>query len=69
MELSVAENLKVLDAENGKLKNCWLSSCRMWGELLNEHLFGTLRHTRNLMTALRTDFNQCRPHSSLAGLA
>ncbi len=41
---------------------------RMRDECLNEHLFDNLRHARNLVTAWRTDFNQQRPHSSLAGL-
>jgi putative transposase len=41
---------------------------RMRDELLNEHLFGSLRHARNLVAAWRDDFNHHRPHSSLAGL-
>ncbi|MEJ6391611.1 IS3 family transposase [Gymnodinialimonas ulvae] len=41
---------------------------RMRDELLNEHLFDTLRHARNLVAAWRTDVNHHRPHSSLAGL-
>lgn len=41
---------------------------RMRDELLNEHLFDTLRHARNLVAAWRDDFNHHRPHSSLAGL-
>ncbi|MBU2486446.1 MAG: IS3 family transposase [Alphaproteobacteria bacterium] len=41
---------------------------RMRDELLNEHLFDSLRHARNLVSAWRTDFNHYRPHSSLAGL-
>ena len=41
---------------------------RMRDELLNEHLFDTLRHARNLVAAWRDDFNHRRPHSSLAGL-
>ena len=41
---------------------------RMRDELLNEHLFDTLRHARYLVAAWRNDFNHHRPHSSLAGL-
>ena len=41
---------------------------RMRDELLNEHLFDTLRHACNLVAAWRDDFNHHRPHSSLAGL-
>ena len=35
---------------------------RMRDELLNEHLFDTLRHARNLVAAWRDDFNYHRPH-------
>lgn len=41
---------------------------RMRDELLNEHLFDSLRHAHNLVAAWRTDFNHYRPDSSLAGL-
>ena len=41
---------------------------RMRDECLNEHLFDSLRHTRNLIAAWRTNFNYHRPHTSLAGL-
>ena len=41
---------------------------RMRDECLNEHLFDNLRHARNLIAAWRIDFNQHRPHTSLAGL-
>ena len=41
---------------------------RMRDECLNEHLFDSLHHARNLVAAWRIDFNQNRPHSSLAGL-
>ena len=41
---------------------------RMRDECLNEHLFDSLRHARNLVAAWRIDFNHNRPHSSLAGL-
>jgi transposase InsO family protein len=41
---------------------------RMRDELLNEHLFDSLRHARNLVTEWRTDFSHHRPHSSLDGL-
>jgi putative transposase len=41
---------------------------RMRDELLNEHLFDSLRHARNLVAEWRDDFNHRRPHSSLAGL-
>jgi putative transposase len=41
---------------------------RMRDECLNEHLFDSLRHSRALVSAWRTVFNQHRPHSSLAGM-
>ena len=41
---------------------------RMRDECLNEHLFDSLRHARNLIAAWRIDFNHHRPHSSLAGM-
>ena len=41
---------------------------RMRDECLNEHLFDSLRHARNLVAAWRNDFNHHRPHSSLAGM-
>lgn len=41
---------------------------RMRDEFLNEHLFDNLRHARNLIAAWRNDFNQHRPHSSLAAM-
>ena len=41
---------------------------RMRDECLNEHLFDSLRQARDLIAAWRTDFNNHRPHSSLAGL-
>ncbi|KIN61778.1 Integrase [Sulfitobacter noctilucae] len=41
---------------------------RMRDELLNEHLFDSLRHARNLGAAWRDDFNHHRPHSSLTGM-
>jgi len=41
---------------------------RMLDECLNEHLFDSPRHARNLITAWRADFNHNRPHSGLAGM-
>jgi len=41
---------------------------RMRDELLNEHLFDSLRHARSLVAAWSDEFNHDRPHSSLAGL-
>ena len=41
---------------------------RMRDECLNEHLFDSLRHARQLISAWRTDFNHHRPHTSLTGL-
>lgn len=41
---------------------------RMRDECLNEHLFDSLPHARNLVAAWRIDFNHHRPHSSLAGM-
>ncbi|SMY10395.1 hypothetical protein LOM8899_04577 [Flavimaricola marinus] len=36
-------------------------------ESLNERLFPTLRHARQLIAAWRDDYNHHRPHSSLDG--
>lgn len=41
---------------------------RLRDECLNEHLFTSYRHAQDIIDAWRTDYNQCRPHSSLAGL-
>lgn len=41
---------------------------RMRDELLNEHLFDSLRHARTLVAAWRDDFNHHRPHAGLTGL-
>lgn len=41
---------------------------RLRDECLNEHLFDSLRHARNLIAAWRDDYNHNRPHSSLGGL-
>ena len=41
---------------------------RMRDECLNEHLFDSLRHARNLVVAWRNDFNNLRPHSRLSGM-
>ena len=37
-------------------------------ECLNEHLFDSLHHARNLVVAWRNDFNHLRPHSRLSGM-
>ena len=41
---------------------------RIRDECLNEHLFASLYDARNLIAAWWTDFNNQRPHTSLAGL-
>ena len=41
---------------------------RLRDECLNETLFRTLAHARELIAAWRTDYNGCRPHTSLGGL-
>lgn len=46
----------------------WSKFGGMRDECLNEHLFDSLRHARNLVAAWRNDFNHHRPHSSLAGM-
>jgi putative transposase len=38
-------------------------------ESLNEHLFSSLSEARKLIEAWRIDYNTCRPHNSLGGLA
>ncbi len=41
---------------------------RLRDECLNEHLFDTLKHAREIIEDWRTDYNTNRPHSSLNGL-
>ena len=48
----------LVESFNGKLRD----------ECLNEHLFRSLRHARDLIEAWRDDYNHHRPHSSLDGL-
>ena len=42
---------------------------RLRDECLNEHLFCSLVEARTLIEAWRVDYNTCRPHTSLGGLA
>lgn len=42
---------------------------RLRDECLNEHLFTALAEARTLIEAWRIDYNTCRPHTSLGGLA
>jgi putative transposase len=42
---------------------------RLRDECLNEHLFSSLSEARCLIEAWRIDYNTCRPHTSLGGLA
>jgi putative transposase len=42
---------------------------RLRDECLNEHLFTSNRHARQIISAWREDYNQHRPHTSLDGLA
>ena len=41
---------------------------RLRDECLNEHLFDTLKHAREIIEEWRNDYNTNRPHSSLNGL-
>jgi putative transposase len=41
---------------------------RLRDECLNEHLFRSVRHAREIIEAWRIDYNHARPHTSLAGL-
>ena len=41
---------------------------RLRDECLNEHLFDTLKHAREIIEEWRIDYNTNRPHSSLNGL-
>jgi putative transposase len=41
---------------------------RLRDELLNETLFRSLRHARDLIEDWRIDYNEERPHTSLDGL-
>ena len=41
---------------------------RLRDECLNEHLFRSVRHAREIIKAWRIDYNHARPHTSLAGL-
>ena len=42
---------------------------RLRDECLNEHLFSSLSEARSLIETWRIDYNICRPHTSLGGLA
>ncbi|ABI66751.1 hypothetical protein Mmar10_2459 [Maricaulis maris MCS10] len=42
---------------------------RLRDECLNEHLFTSLSEARSLIEASRIDYNNCRSHTSLGGLA
>jgi putative transposase len=42
---------------------------RFRDECLNEHVFGGLPTARRIIEAWRLDYNACRPHTSLGGLA
>ena len=42
---------------------------RLRDECLNEHLFSSLRHARQLIAAWRDDYNHHRPHTSLDGFS
>jgi putative transposase len=41
---------------------------RLRDECLNTNWFYGLEHAREIVRAWRTDYNECRPHSALAGL-
>jgi transposase InsO family protein len=41
---------------------------RLRDECLNEHLFASYRHAREIINAWRIDYNRKRPHTSLGGL-
>jgi putative transposase len=41
---------------------------RLRDELLNETMFRSLSHAKKLLAEWRTDYNGCRPHTSLNGL-
>ena len=41
---------------------------RLRDECLNEHLFASYRHAREIIEEWRTDYNLNRPHTSLDGL-
>ena len=41
---------------------------RLRDECLNEHLFTSCRHAREIIEDWRTDYNARRPHTSLEGL-
>ena len=41
---------------------------RLRDECLNQHLFRTVRHPREIIEAWRIDYNRAPPHMSLAGL-
>lgn len=48
----------IVESFNGRLRD----------ECLNEHLFTSLRHARQLIVAWRDNYNYHRPHTSLEGL-
>jgi putative transposase len=51
--------------QNGFVEN---SDGRLRDKSLNEHLFSSLRHVRQLIAAWRDDNSHHRPHTSLEGL-
>ena len=42
---------------------------RLRDECLNEELFSSMSDARERLATWQTDYNQCRPHTSLGGLA
>jgi putative transposase len=52
------------------IQNAFIESFngRLRDELLNETLFGDLRHARTAVRAWQEDYNTCRPHSALGNV-
>lgn len=58
--------------EPGKpVQNCYIESFngKIRDECLNENWFGTVAEAETVIEIWRNDYNQCRPHSSLNGMA
>ncbi len=58
--------------EPGKpVQNCYIESFngKIRDECLNENWFETLAEAETVIEIWRNDYNQCRPHSSLKGMA
>ncbi|WP_421779338.1 integrase core domain-containing protein [Kiloniella litopenaei] len=79
MDASLIAEMKDLSEQNRRLKKMYAEMSmqngfvesfngRLRDECLNEHLFSSYRHARELIESWRKDYNTQRPHTSLKGL-